>query len=319
MKKIDQILSTQKTIYAFTKKIEAFFEQQNFTFIQTPLLTTSPIPESSIPLFSTIYNLFDEKQQLYLLPSPELYLKSLIAEGAKNIYTISKAFRNGEALEGRHNIEFTMLEYYIDNATYLDNLCFTKKLLCHLFEKTIECKTITIEEAFCKWAGFSLKKALQENNLRLKARSCNFSILEDWSDQDIFNYIMVDKIESSLPKDCFCFLIDYPSLVFTTGKQTQDGLFTQRWELYFNNIEIANCYSEIDNQEDLITYYKHELDIINGNNKLSPNQEKYCTLFKTFPTCSGCALGIERLLMAYLNTSQINSLLLFPNKQPFLT
>ena len=319
MKKIDQLLQSQKTIYNFKKKIEAFFESQNFTFIQPPLLSSLPIPEASISLFSTQYKRFNIEEKLYLLPSPELYLKTLISHGAKNIFTITPAFRNGEALEGSHNIEFTMLEYYLDNANYIHNMEFTKRFLSSIFDRKIEFTTLTLEEAFLKWANFSLEEAIKTNQLREMALAAGFKIESSWSSEEIFNYIMVDKIEPSLPENIFCFLTNYPAFVATTSKKLEGTPFTQRWELYYNKIEIANCYTEIDSYPDIKAYYKEELKLINGTSELSPKQEAYIKQFENFPLCSGPALGIERLLMAYLQTHNINSILLFPNKTPFLT
>ncbi len=70
------------------------------------------IPESTIPLFKTIQtHPGEEDRMLQLLPSPEYYLKQLLANGWGNLFQLARSFRNGENTGRIHSREFTMLEY----------------------------------------------------------------------------------------------------------------------------------------------------------------------------------------------------------------
>lgn len=71
---------------------------------------------------------------VYLIPSPEIQIKKLLGAGFGNVYTITKVFRNGEIGGGRHNPEFTMLEWYRENASYKDIMEDCEDLVLYLVE-----------------------------------------------------------------------------------------------------------------------------------------------------------------------------------------
>ncbi|NCC65549.1 MAG: elongation factor P--(R)-beta-lysine ligase, partial [Spirochaetia bacterium] len=97
--------------------IRSFFDERGYTEVDTPLLSPTLIPESTIENFATRFeNPFLPSSELYLVPSPEIYMKQLIAQGFGSIYQISHCFRNSEQLGHIHNPEFTMLEYYTMQA-----------------------------------------------------------------------------------------------------------------------------------------------------------------------------------------------------------
>ena len=64
----------------------------------------------------------------FLLASPELQMKKILAAGMDKIYQIGPCFRDGE-LGARHNPEFTMIEWYRLGATYLDIAADAESLL----------------------------------------------------------------------------------------------------------------------------------------------------------------------------------------------
>ncbi len=287
----------RKKIYRI---IEDYFDNEGFTGVELPNLASYLIPESHIAHFSTQQTSpYSESKELFLLPSPELYLKSLIAKGWGNLYCISKSFRNSEQSGKLHNPEFTMLEFYELNANYIDNLNRTQALFALLTSKeaafinsplTKPILRLTIDEAFLKYAGHSVKECQCEED---------------------FNYIMVSKIEESLPKDCPVALIDYPSFVPTTAAPCDDPFFCQRWELYVNGIELCNCYTERATEEAMIEYMQRD-----KKKALSSFDKAYCSLFNHFPACTGNAIGLDRLLMALTGAKTINEVILFPEKDP---
>ena len=76
--------------------------------------------------FITHHNALDI--DMYLRIAPELYLKRLVVGGFERVYEINRNFRN-EGISVRHNPEFTMLEFYMAYADYIDLMDLTEEML----------------------------------------------------------------------------------------------------------------------------------------------------------------------------------------------
>ena len=97
---------------AIVRGIRKFFDDQGFIEVETAVRIDAPAPEEHIDCPPVVGG-------GYLRASPELQMKKLLAAGMDKIYQIGPCFREGEK-GSRHNPEFTMLEWYRKNATYLD-------------------------------------------------------------------------------------------------------------------------------------------------------------------------------------------------------
>lgn len=317
-------LSLQKIRALLYSKILTFFMGKGFTPVEVPILSQFAIPENTIDLMETEYSRLEKRKKLYLTPSPEIFLKSLLAQGWGDLFCLTKSFRNDEINEGRHNAEFTMLEYYKTAATYKESLLLTEAFFDFLIkekknwgvEKVSEsCRPpflqISIAEAFFHQLGIDLERSIKGKSFRKEMEEKTNRLFDGYSDEDIFQWAMVAFIEPNLPKEKGVFLIDYPSFVTTTGKSAQNPFWTQRWELYIRRLEIANCYTEKSNRFEMEAYYQNE-----KKGALTEQEKRYLQQFDHFPECSGTAMGVDRLLMALLELEEINNLLLFPQKDP---
>ena len=63
-----------------------------------------------------------------MVPSPEIYIKKIIARHKTDVFQISKCYRNAESCGRIHSPEFTMLEYYTMNADYRTSMRITEDL-----------------------------------------------------------------------------------------------------------------------------------------------------------------------------------------------
>ncbi|MCL2270971.1 MAG: LysR family transcriptional regulator, partial [Treponema sp.] len=156
------------------RRIRSFFDERNYLELDTPLLSPDLIPESCLEVFETSRILPSGSSSPYwLIPSPEIWMKKIIARHRTNVYQICKCFRNGESTGFLHNPEFTMLEYYTVNACYTDSLTLTEDLCAFLsfpgFDTRFE--RMTVAEAFARFAGFDLFAAAgTEGALETEAR-----------------------------------------------------------------------------------------------------------------------------------------------------
>src|SRR5690349_13963413 len=91
----------------------SFFIERGVLEVETPILSAAGNTEPNIESFTTNFSGHVDAgaRERWLRTSPEYPLKRLLATGLGDCYELGRVFRNGEA-GGRHNPEFTMLEWY---------------------------------------------------------------------------------------------------------------------------------------------------------------------------------------------------------------
>lgn len=306
----------------FYRTIRDFFDNQGYIETETPILSPSLIPESSIEIFETHLNHFHrDSDKLYLVPSPEFFMKILLSEGFGDIYQITKCFRNAENYSPKHYCEFSMLEWYALNKDYKDNIKVQKDLLKalaptaaddtrHLFENFSE---ITVTDLMQEYARIDLNECSTFEEFKEHASACGYedyaNVSSTW--EELFDRIFISHAENKLPEDKTVFLKDYPAQIPTTAKR--NGNFYERWEFYMKGWEMANCYTEEARYEEMKNLFQEEEKA--KNKMITPHKVDYdyLDIFKgNFPVCSGVALGIDRLFAIYMNAGSLDDISLFP-------
>jgi lysyl-tRNA synthetase class 2 len=318
-------LKTLKKRADIIRQVDSFFYDKDYLEVDTPLLSRDLIPESCLEVFKTNRFFYEGNKRrmrsFYLVPSPEIWMKKIIAKHKVNVYQICKCFRNGESIGHLHNMEFTMLEYYTMDADYMDSLLLTEELFAFLAGKTGNpdinppFARITVGEAFEKWAGFNLFAAAEKKGeLEMMARRLGLDPMPNLSLGALYDLIFIHAVEPNLRMKKPVALINYPAFVPCLAKKSPDGRTVERWELYYNGIELANCYSEETSmrkvkeffiseavEREKIAYIRHRTD------------HNFCQIFENFPRCSGVALGLDRLIMALTGCKTIKEVLPFTN------
>lgn len=357
---------------SLNRRIRDFFDGAGYLEVETPSLAAVPIPEPTIELFRTealglsATDPFGSRSsaatagpsELFLLPSPELYLKRAVAETRRSIYEISRAFRNMETVGRLHEVEFTMLEWYSWGSDYRDTLDETLRLLTALgdlgdtsasFAQALRSAPLILpmSEAFDAACGLRLGPGttgaeLTEAVARAGAGADGAGPPRPQeSREDLFHRLLVDRVEPSLPRDRPVFLTDWPAWVPTLARTSPRTGMAERWELYVDGIELANAYTEEFRPERVRAYLREE-----GRRKQScrvphPVDDSFADLFATpgeaadarngpsgdtgafaqhsggdgetpVPTCSGVALGVDRLLMLLAGAQSIQGVMNFP-------
>src|SRR5690606_28355104 len=98
---------------AFNRLAREFFHARDVLEVETPVLSLAGNTEPNIASFSLEFSGRTDgaPRTRWLRTSPEFALKRLLAAGVGDCYELGRVFRDGEA-GGRHNPEFTMLEWY---------------------------------------------------------------------------------------------------------------------------------------------------------------------------------------------------------------
>ena len=290
--------------------------------ISKPIRRRSPptlIPESCLEAFATNFvHPYKAGFPLYLIPSPEIWMKRIIAATGKSVFQLCKSFRNAESLSRIHNPEFTILEYYTIGATSHDNIGLTEELFTILatgdtpMAARAPFRRITMAEAFADCAGLDLGSLRERGAIIDAARSKGLMVNENSDWEDAFNIIFLSLVEPLLPADRPLVLDEYPCEIECLAKDIPGRPYKERWELYVKGIEIANCFTEMGSPEAVKKYFASQ-----GEKKLKslvPHRidPGYPALFADFPPCSGVAIGFDRLAMVLLDLADIAEVMTFP-------
>ena len=297
--------------------VREFFRKNGYLEADTPCFSEFIIPESSIEIFRTEQSALQTKQY-FLVPSPEVHIKKLLAACERSIFALSHCFRAGENSGRIHSPEFTMLEYYTVGADYKDSIKITEAFFSFLVDSlkdnplldktaanifTQPFLQLTMDEAFTHYAGFPLTKAQSHAALLeqvQKLRLNTTSEVERYSYQDLYELVLVSCVEPQLPKNRIVALIDYPAVSETLStRKLQNGMpVTERWEIYLNGVELANCYTELTDGSEVNSFFAHEIQKRKQNGMQPLNvPADFAQTCAEMPKCSGVALGFERLLM----------------------
>ena len=268
--------------------------------------------------------------ELFLLPSPEYWLKQLLAAGSGNIFEIARAYRNMEEHGSHHEPEFTMLEFYTVNADSEDSIAITEELLRAVAAQTPEellnrevaealrrsdpYPTMSVAEAFHRYARIDLQENLPRERLARTMVDRGMRVSEEERWDDLFHRIFLSYVEPELPTDRPLFLTDYPAAIPTLARRKPGTPWADRWELYFRGVELANCYGEETDRERIATFLAEEAVLKeHRGGSLHPVDPGYLQRpGETLPRSSGVALGVDRLIMLLGGLNSLDGVIYFP-------
>lgn len=279
------------------KEVRTFFEKRGVMEVDTPILSPYAPIDTHIDLFEV--NL-SENEKGYLHSSPEYGMKKLLAEGCGPIYQLGHVFRKDEI--GRlHRPEFTMIEWYRTNISQTSFLEENLDLLS-LFLGDQPHEILTYREAFEKHLGVAWdgpKEKLLEKAKDLKIHDAS----------ELINILWGCFIEPKLGAEKVTIITDYPKdqAALAQIKMIEEEEVAERFEFYFNGIELGNGYHEltdpIEQKNRLIKGNKKRIAL--GKPPLPFDPELIKALEKGLPDCHGIALGFDRLLMLKLGLNQL--------------
>jgi lysyl-tRNA synthetase class 2 len=214
-------------------------------------------------------------------------------------------------------------------ADYMDSLKLTEELFAFLLGEGGKSENeraelsppfikVTMEEAFSRWAGFDLYKAAESQPaMEKEARKLGLCPRLKLSVPELYDLIFIHAVEPNLKLERPVAIIDYPAFVPCLVKKRSCGKIVERWELYAQGIELANCYSEETSAEEVRAFFESE-KAAKEKNALVPHKvdDDYWKLFSSkenpFPECSGVAMGLDRLIMVLSGRKTIDGVLPFP-------
>jgi lysyl-tRNA synthetase class 2 len=286
-------------------KVRAFFAERNVLEVDTPILSHAAPIATHIDVLS-----IDRPEKAYLSTSAEYAMKRLLAEGSGDIYQLSHVFRSEEA--GRlHNPEFTMIEWYRVGVSFQFLIDETLELI-RMFLGDIPVQTHTYTGVFKQFAGIDPRTATASD---LKAIAEQHHLLSDsWDKETLLHFLLAFLIEPQLAG--LHVIRDFPREQAALAQlyQTEEGWVAERFEAYFNGIELANGFHELtDPVEQRQRFIDDNLERQRRGKEQLPIDENFLSaLEQGLPDSCGVAVGFDRLLMLQMNKNSLKEILPYP-------
>lgn len=296
--------------------IRSFFAARGVLEVETPILSAAGNTDPNIQSFRTRFSGHVDAgaRERWLRTSPEFPLKRLLAAGLGDCYELGRVFRDGEA-GGRHNPEFTMLEWYRvgwDEAKLAREVIDLLERVLVRAGRTFDVVETTYRGLFGGTLGIDpLTDPLERLQAPLASSGIDPAGLErdDWLD-----LLMTHTIQPAFPRDRITVVSDYPASQCALARIREgDPPVAKRFEAYVGPYEVANGYHELNDPVEQRARFERD----NAKRRARgvdevPIDENLLAVLGRMPDCAGVALGVERLLMVLGRTDAIADVLAFP-------
>ncbi|MCL5424286.1 EF-P lysine aminoacylase EpmA [Halomonas sp. NPDC076908] len=298
--------------------VRAFFAKRDVLEVETPVLGQRGSTDVHLVSLHTLARTGRGQRRLWLQTSPEFHMKRLLAAGSGPIFQLAKSFRDGE-VGSRHNIEFTMLEWYRPQFTLAKLIDETATLVMsllpsfpgpvayyryrELFHTHLEVDPFT--------TSLEKLRMLAAERAQMAAKT----LAEEGRDTCL-DLLMSVVIEPQLGQSELSVVTDYPTSQAALARRHQDAdgeWVASRFELYLNGIELANGYHELTDAEEQrarFTADNAERRRL-GLPEVDMDERLLAALEHGMPEGAGVALGIDRLIQLALGKARLEDVLSF--------
>jgi len=308
------------------KAIRKFLDNSGFLEVETPMMQ-SIVGGAAAKPFLTYHQALD--MELYLRISPELFLKRLVVGGMEKVYEVNRNFRN-EGISTRHNPEFTMLELYQAYSDYNGMMELCEKMIIFISQEVLGKDELLYQNnkislGKVPWERLSLQALLKENTgldlakidslteMRKAADRLKVKYEKDSPKHKILDHIFGEYVQKKLIQPTF--VLDYPVDFSPLAKTKKENpRLAERFELFIGGEELANAYSELNDpieQRKRMEAQVRERDVSAGK-EVKIDEDYLRALEYGMPPCGGLGLGVDRLVMVFVNSNSIRDVILFP-------
>lgn len=291
------------------KQVRAFFDARNVIEVETPILSHATVTDPHLEGFPVDVN----GDRGFLQTSPEYAMKRLLSAGMPSIYQLGKVFRVDEA--GRyHNPEFTMLEWYRLGFTLVD-LMDEVDDLCQLLLACPKATRVTYAHVFARLGMDPLTADVAECQAVAKAHGLDVSGSLNDAPKDTWLQLLFSMlIEPTLGFGSPAFVYHYPASQASLSRlDPQDPRVALRVEVFIDGIEIGNGYDELQDPALQVARFDEDNRMRATLGLPAKPIDSYLldALTDGFPSCSGIAIGMDRLFMCALKKKHIREVLCF--------
>jgi len=295
------------------RKTREFFHRHGLLEVETPLLSADTVVDRHLDPFHVTAE--SSGQELWLQTSPEFCMKRMLADGARAIYQITRAFRQDE-LGPLHNPEFTIVEWYRVG----DGPDEAMQLLADLCQTLLDCgpvQRISYAEAFERHVGLNPHTADTEMLVRTveqhaiqRPSSLSVDDRDGWLD-----LLLVELVEPHLGNTAPVIVYDYPASQAALARiRPDEPPVAERFELYVAGIELANGYHELVDPAELErrNAQSNQQRLADGKRPLPEQSRLIAAMQSGLPSAAGVALGFDRLVMLAAGATRLDAVIAFP-------
>jgi lysyl-tRNA synthetase class 2 len=307
------------------KEIRQYLDRKEFLEVETPMMHPIAGGATARP-FTTHHNALD--MSLFLRVAPELYLKRLIVGGMEKVYEINRSFRN-EGISTKHNPEFTMLEIYQAYADFQVMMELTEELVSSVMLKvngtmiaefegqqidfTPPWRRVTMLDVIKEHTGLDFGMIKGDNEARQAAKQLGMEVKESESRGEIINEVFEEFVEDKLIQPTFVY--GHPVEISPLAKRNAaNPEFTDRFEVFIMQREIANAFSELNDPIDQRERFMKQVEKrAGGDVEAQMMDEDYINALEYgMPPAGGLGIGIDRLIMLMTDSPSIRDVIFFP-------
>lgn len=310
-----EMLQLRATLLA---RVRAFFNRHAVLEVDTPALSRAASTDPALLSFQTRYHGPGAAAGsiFYLHTSPEFPMKRLLAAGSGSIYQLCKVFRDGEC-GGRHNPEFTLLEWYRTGFDHLDLMDEVERLLVEVLAGIAPIASVhhwTYRELFREFAAVDpFATTVSELQALLASRHGVTPVgmpdeLDPWLD------LVMSHVIEPLLGDGLVFVRDYPASQAALARlRPCTPPVAARFEVYLDGVELANGFHELADAAEQQRRFEQEAARRRDSAVPAVPMEQHLldALAAGLPDCAGVALGVDRLLMVASGTRCLQDVLSF--------
>ena len=296
--------------------IRAYFAERGVLEVETPILSAAGNTDPNIQSFSTTFSGHVDagSRERWMRTSPEYPLKRLLAAGVGDCYELGRVFRNGEA-GGRHNPEFSMLEWYRvgwDHHQLMEETIGLVEAALAMVGRRAEVWVEGYRQLFIDELGVDPMHAPIDD---LRALLNDYNIGPDGLTRDDWlDLLITHRLQPTFPANRITLIHDYPASQCALAKvRPGDPPMAERFELYLGPYELANGYHELNDAAEQRRRFERDNAVRRARGQPEiPVDERLLEVLDAMPDCAGVAMGIERLLMCLVGTDAIADVLTFP-------
>ncbi|MBU2886844.1 EF-P lysine aminoacylase GenX, partial [Gilvimarinus agarilyticus] len=291
------------------QQVRLFFATRNVLEVEVPLLSARFVTDPFIQPIIARRN----DQCAYLQSSPEYALKRLLAAVPRCVYSLGKAFRDGEN-STRHNSEFTLLEWYrlgMDDRALMGEVAEVVALAM----PDVAINYSSYQQWFIDELELNPHLATVSELATVASRFIEINgtglSRDDWLD-----LLITHVLEPRLPPG-LTFIYDYPASQAALARIVPDETgqpVARRFEAFLNGMELANGYWELTDAHELTQRFAADRAKRQalGLPDVRADERLLAAMEAGLPACAGVALGVDRLLMHILGATSIEQVLTFP-------
>ena len=300
---------------ALNALIRAFFAERDVLEVETPILSEAGNTEPNIDSFHTRFSghVSAGSALRWLRTSPEYPLKRLLAAGVGDCYELGRVFRNGEA-GGRHNPEFTMLEWYRigwNHHQLMEETVALVRAALALVQREASLTVIDYRSLYIQQVGVDPFEATLE---QLQAPLADVRIdAEGLTRDDWLDLLMTHCIQPHFRDDTLTVVHDWPASQAALARiRPGTPPLAERFELYLGAVELANGYHELNDADEQRARFVRDHAVRSARGAVLPALDEHLlAALPALPDCAGVAVGVDRLLMAMNRTGRIADVLAF--------